>query len=40
MFGISLMYNVNNSGPRTDSWGALLVTGHQLEEEPFKITLW
>jgi len=23
-----------------DPWGKLLVTGHQFEMEPFRITLW
>ena len=39
ILGISLIYNVNNSGPSTEPWGTPLVAAHQLEKEPFKTTL-
>ena len=36
MDNVGIMYNVNNSAPKTDPWETTLITGHQLEEDSFK----
>jgi len=36
----SLIKTLNNTGPETEPWGTLLVTGQQLDLVPFTTTLW